>query len=118
MYRSCKRPRGEIELRLRAHRDLGSAVTQTVFDLPQPVADATGPVQLVVVPAENVSLSVREPELVGLTRVRGDSSADGGREITFRGQTGELHFAADLQIETRTVAGEHLQSAEDRSIEC
>ncbi len=95
---------GEIELVLRAHRDLPSAVTQAVFDLPQPVADAIAPAHLVVVPAENVSLSVREPELVGLTRVRGETPAEGSHDMTFRGQTGELHFAADLQIETRTVA--------------
>ena len=35
---------------------------------------------------------------------RAISRPKASREITFRGQTGELRFAADLQIETRTVA--------------
>ena len=87
-----------------------------MFDLPQPVADAIAPAHLVVVPAENVSLSVREPELVGLTRVRGETPAEGSHDMTFRGQTGELHFAADSADRDSDRSRKDFQPAETRSV--
>jgi hypothetical protein len=102
---------GGIELLLRAHRKIAPAATQIEFDLPRPVTDATAPAQLSVMPAENVSLTVRETELVGLMQIRGDSldatfDEAGRQPLKFRGQSGKLHFAADLQIETRTVVAD------------
>jgi hypothetical protein len=101
---------GEVELILRCHRDLAPDTTQVEFDLPRAMADSVAPAQVMVTPAADVALEVREKDVIGLSRVRGDVPAaanDGERDaIAFRGTSGELRFAADLHVESRSVAAE------------
>ena len=101
---------GEVELILRCHRDLSPDTTQIDFDLPRAVADTVDPAQVMITPAADVSLHIREGDVIGLTRVRGDVTSSGGEEnhdaILFRGNSGELRFAGDLHVESRSVVAE------------
>jgi hypothetical protein len=100
---------GEIELVLQAHRDLPADTTRVEFLLPQPVADTASPAQLVVVPAGNAAVAVREAELSGLTRA---PAAEGAaldkhrQELEFRGQGEEMRFAADLSLASPRVSAQ------------
>jgi len=101
---------GAAEVIIRAHRTLPADSTQVAFDLPRPQADSLAPSQVLVVPAENVALTVREPDLVGLTRLRGETAPAGAagnnRALVFRGQAPRQHFNAELLLETRAVTAQ------------
>ena len=100
---------GEIELVLRCHHDLSPGATQLAFELPRAVADAIAPADVSVTPSADISLAVREGDLEGLTRVRGEGPPTTDSErvpLAFRGQAGKLRFAADLQVESRSVVAD------------
>ncbi|HEY2837656.1 MAG TPA: hypothetical protein VGJ26_00795 [Pirellulales bacterium] len=103
---------GEITLVLRAHRALPTDAKRVEFNLPRPKADAVAPVHLAVTPAENVSLTLGDGSLQGLTRERAGAiaasgairpAAKGKQPLLFRGDSGELRFAAEMRVNSRVL---------------
>jgi hypothetical protein len=58
---------GDIELKIRARRPLPPGIETISFALPRLAADTVGSTELVVVPDDNVVLTPRSDELLGLT---------------------------------------------------
>lgn len=101
---------GEIELVLKAHRELEPGAAAVDFDLPLPAADTVGAAQVTVVPAENVLLTLRDGSLEGLTRERGGAAGTGTlnrrRPLAFVGEGARMRFVADLHVEERRLWAE------------
>jgi hypothetical protein len=102
---------GEILLVLRAHRELAADATQIDFVLPRPVANDVGPAQLTVTPSTNVAITVREADLMGLVRARGDvasavAAPNHRGDLAFRGQGAQSRFVGDLRVESRALSAD------------
>lgn len=67
---SAMKPRedGDFELRLVASQDWADTESGLAVTLPQPQADSATPASVIVVPADNVQLSIDPERLVGLDR--------------------------------------------------
>ncbi len=59
---------GDIEITIRAHRDLPAGAAKVDFALPRPRANGVGSAPVVVLPADNVDLTPRETDSIGLVR--------------------------------------------------
>src|SRR5262249_11435127 len=98
---------GEIELILRAHRELPVDATRVEFELPHPTADAVAPPDVTITTAGDVAITVRDAELVGLARTNSAAATGGGQSggaIAFRGVADDMRFAADLSLAARGAA--------------
>ncbi len=60
---------GELELTLKAHRDLPTNAGRIDLPLPMPTADVVGPAILAILPADNVRLRPRDSDTQGLVRI-------------------------------------------------
>ena len=97
---------GEIEIVVRAHRDLPADSKQIEFPLPKPCG-GIGPAPVVIVPADNVDLEPRESACVGLVRqfarpsiklpVRQQSP------LVYQCEAGDAKFVADFHVAQRTI---------------
>lgn len=98
---------GEIEIRLQAHKLLPEGTTDLSFSLPRPLADVVTPASVIVVPSDNVELTPKAREIVGLVA---DSQPPGVSlsprqqpPLVYRdrGAGGEGRFVGQSQIRTR-----------------
>ncbi|MBX7168364.1 MAG: hypothetical protein K1X74_18660 [Pirellulales bacterium] len=94
---------GELQLAVRAHRSLSPDTQQLQISLPRPRANAQGAATVYVLPADNVTLVERTASCVGLNRQAVTLPADLPRRsqepLTYRGEPGDLVFAADYRVE-------------------
>ena len=98
---------GEVELVLRAHRDLPADAVRVEFTLPRPTADAVAPAEITVTTEGDVALAVRDADLVGLLRVQPTvKTRQGplGGDISLRGTADDMRFSADLSLAVRGAA--------------
>ena len=59
---------GELEVTIKAHRDLAADASHLEIAVPIPAADVLGPALMAVVPADNIRLAPKDGEQQGLTR--------------------------------------------------
>jgi hypothetical protein len=98
---------GEFEIRLQAHKLLPEGSTDLTFSLPRPTADIVTPASVVVVPSDNVELTAKAREIIGLVADSQPSAVSlSPRQqpplvYRDRGAGGEARFVGQLQIRTR-----------------
>ena len=101
---------GELELRCRARRMLDPDQSQVSFKLPRPLANSVGPAKVIVLPADNVELTPRNEELIGLGRQASASVVDlpphQQEPLVYRGDVAKAHFAADRRVLKQTVTAQ------------
>jgi hypothetical protein len=99
---------GEIEVVVRAHREIPSESKAVEFTLLKPHADAVGSSTLVVLPADNVDLAPREADLTGLARqfIKPPMKLPPRQQspLVYRGVSDQGQFAADMQVHGRKIA--------------
>ncbi|MHB9045983.1 MAG: hypothetical protein ACYC35_08590 [Pirellulales bacterium] len=99
---------GEIEIQLRAHQPLAAAARSLSVSLPRPRVNSLGPAVVAVVPADNVELTPRAEETVGLRRQQGAPPAAlpprQQAALFYRSEAADAKFVADLQVHARSVA--------------
>ena len=98
---------GELELSIKAHRLLSEDATEIDVPLPRPRVTSLEPARVVVVAAENVILTPRTDQIVGLSRNTAQSPERWGprqqRPLLYRGDTRRARFVADFRVETRSI---------------
>ena len=90
---------GEIAVWIRAHRQIQPGDSSLSFVLPQPRADSLTPAEVEVVPAENVELTPKVEEIVGLAR----QQVALPRQLSYRAEAAEAAFAADFKIHAQQI---------------
>ncbi|HUE71261.1 MAG TPA: hypothetical protein VMP01_10285 [Pirellulaceae bacterium] len=112
---------GEFEIRLQAHKLLAEGSTDLTFSLPRPMADIVTPASVVVVPSDNVELTAKAREIIGLVAdtqpppVSLTPRQQPPLVYRDRGAGGEARFVGQSQIRTRqttVAAAAHVQFAE------
>jgi len=106
---------GRFEVLLRAWKRLPTATTQVQLQLPAPRVNNLGPATLAIQPADNVELTPRSEDLVGLSRyqVEGLKPTPAGATwqqpvLRYRTAVATAKFAAALKVHSQelSVAGE------------
>lgn len=101
---------GEVELTLRAHREIDEGTKHVALTLPRPVVNSVGPATVVIVAADNVDLVPRVEEIVGLAQPgappRIDLPPRQRDPFYYRGDVQKAHFAADFDVHSRRVTAE------------
>ena len=98
---------GEFEIRLEAHKLLPEGSTDVAFSLPRPMADIVTPASVVVVPSDNVELTAKAREIIGLVADSQPPPASVSPRqqpplvYRDRGAGGEGRFVGQLQVRTR-----------------
>jgi hypothetical protein len=99
---------GDLELIVRAHRDLPAGAHRVDFTLPQPRGATVGAATVVVLPADNVDLKPLESGSVGLVRQyakpAGKLPVRQQPPLVYQCDGGEARFVADFHVATRTLA--------------
>jgi hypothetical protein len=93
---------GEIELSLKAHRNLPAATSRLEVSMPQPAADVVGPALVVLLPADNVRLRAREDELQGMVHPsvtpRLNLPVREQAPLIYRDEQTQATFVGDLEL--------------------
>ncbi len=99
---------GPLELRLRAHREIGQSAASLAVALPEPAGDTIAPAVVAVVPADNVELIPKERSIEGLSRQAGSPPMKLPKRqqaaFYYRGTGGRALFAADVRVHPRRIA--------------
>ena len=99
---------GDLELIVRAHRDLPADSQRLDFKLPQPRAASVGSATVVVLPADNVDLKPLESRCTGLVRQYSSPSVKlpvrQQPPLVYQCDAGEAQFVADFHVATRTLS--------------
>lgn len=116
---------GEFEIKLAAHKLLTEGSNDVTFTLPRPMADMVTPASVIVAPADNVELTPRAREILGLAPDSQPSAVSlpprQQTPLAYRdlGVGGEAKFAGQLRIRTRqtTVAAAALLQFGERTLQ-
>jgi hypothetical protein len=100
---------GTVDLRLQAHRAIDSKASSFVVGLPQPQANAQGPMYVTVIAADNVELTPNPKGISGLVRQQvapqmQEKLPDRQQKpLYYRGVGGTAAFAADFRLHVQRV---------------
>jgi hypothetical protein len=101
---------GDFELILKAHRSRAAADRSLQLVAPVAVADAYKPARFVVAPADNIRLTPRAEELVGLTRqpLPALKLLENRQQepLSYRADAASHYFAADLEVLPGSIAAQ------------
>ncbi|HVW38520.1 MAG TPA: hypothetical protein VHB99_14495, partial [Pirellulales bacterium] len=116
---------GRVEVALKAQRKIAEGAQSIEFELPQPVAASQGSAELTVLADQNIELTPRDSEFVGLQRQQrgaewsappealpGPTRPPGHSEpLIYRGESQGAKFAADFRIRPRQISVEVFTAA-------
>ncbi len=113
---------GEVEVTLRAHREIKPGTESIRLDLPRPRADTVSSAPVAVWPADNVVLAPDEKSSTGLVRQQ-TPAAKALREsrqdaLTYRAQGGDAVFVSGFEIRRQEIGVEvttEITLSEDRA---
>jgi hypothetical protein len=98
---------GDIEITVRAHRDLAAGAAKVDFALPRPLANGVGSAPVVVLPADNVDLTPRETDSIGLVRqhIRPAMKLPARQQppLVYRSEGAAARFVAGLHVFDRRI---------------
>lgn len=98
---------GQIEVWVRARRELPSDTSSLSLALPRPLADSLAPAVLAVLPADNVELTPDDERMEGLARQQMASQLELPKwqqaPLYYRGETSEAVFAADFKTHEQQI---------------
>lgn len=101
---------GEVEIVLRAHRRLTDADEALSLSLPRPRVNSVGPATVVIVPADNVQLTPRIEENVGLSRQQVPPQMElpprQQEPLFYRGEVARATFVAGIEVHPRKVTAD------------
>ncbi|HEX5500816.1 MAG TPA: hypothetical protein VFX03_16385, partial [Thermomicrobiales bacterium] len=95
---------GKITLQLAGHREVAADAKAIEFELPRPKANTVGLAELEIFAAENVELTPRDADIVGLGRQQTglEMPFSVRREtLNYRGDPAQAKFAADFRVNPR-----------------
>ncbi len=100
---------GEVEVTFRAQHKLAAGAAKVDWTLPKPQADVLGPAVVVILPDDNVEVTPRPEDLLGLSR---QTTLPAGLKLperqqsplVFRGERSQARFVADLQIHPQSIS--------------
>jgi len=107
---------GRFELKLTASRKIDSADRRLEFSLPKPQVDSSGPLAIVLAPADNILLIPDDKATKGMTRQPVASTLSLPKlqqdPLQYRGDSLDASFAADLRVLSRKISAESVSKIE------
>lgn len=99
---------GDVEITIRAHRDLPAEAKTVEFTLPKPVGSGVGVAEVVVLADDNVDLAPQDGKCVGLVRQfsRPTMKLPSRQQPpwVYHGESAALEFAANLHVYQRRIS--------------